>query len=101
MDYFLTTIALPLATLLTVLAQAIGAYLWSIKHQRQLAENTALTREGAEKAATAAAKADEAAKVVEQKTDLAIEIVNGRMEQLIRQAYEKGLAEGQQKKETK
>ena len=99
MDFFLSTIALPLATLLTLAAKIISDW-WHLKRARAaLQENTDLTRKSMQNSADAKAEAAETAKVVAEKTDLAVEIVNGRMEQLIRTAYEKGLAEGKLKKD--
>jgi regulator of protease activity HflC (stomatin/prohibitin superfamily) len=96
MDYFLSTIALPLATLLTVIGKILLDRLEARKQRRALKENTDLTKKGIQNAAIAADKANAAAVTAQKTAEETKSALNGRTDELVKAAYEKGLAEGQQ-----
>lgn len=94
MDYFLSTIALPLATLLTILGKILLDYLIAKQQARKLQENTELTKKGIANAALAADKANAAAQTAQVAAKETRQAINGRVDELVKAAYDKGLAEG-------
>jgi hypothetical protein len=101
MEYFLTTIALPLATLLTVLAKVLTDYFQLKQARKDLATNTALTQGAKDAAAAAALKAQQAVTVAQNSAAETKETLNGRIDQMIQAAVSAALADARSKGEIK
>ena len=97
MDFFFTTIALPLATLLTIIGKILWEKLQLEQARRALEENTRITKQAAENARVAASHAEQAVSAAQDVAVTTTKALNGRLDQLVQAAYEKGMAASRQR----
>lgn len=99
MDYFLTTIAIPTASLILIIVKILTDRYQLQQARKALQENTDLTKKGIATAAVAADHAADAVTVAKASAAETKEALNGRIDQMIQAAVSAALAKAKLQKD--